>query len=133
MEKDTLFRFLYVILIGGLAFLFPGGKVKDENKKGVYTSMTLVSRCVEETAANPSGHPSADSLMQKGPIYRAENGKRVRRQPTSTPGNMTAVVILTSLGTWSLPQMTQKFYAIKNEAAIVKRSANLSFPYTYII
>lgn len=25
--------------------------------------------------------------MQKGPIYRAENGKRVRRQPTSTPGN----------------------------------------------
>ncbi len=25
--------------------------------------------------------------MQKGPIYRAENGKRVRRQPTSAPGN----------------------------------------------
>lgn len=43
MEKDTLFRFLYVILIGGLAFLFPVGKVKDENKKWVYTSMTLVS------------------------------------------------------------------------------------------
>ena len=36
------------------------------------------------------------------------------------PFNLTAVVILTSLGTWSLPQMTQKFYAIKNEAAIVK-------------
>ena len=30
MEKDALFRFLYVILIGGLAFLFPVGKVKDE-------------------------------------------------------------------------------------------------------
>ena len=30
------------------------------------------------------------------------------------------VVILTSLGTWSLPQMTQKFYAIRNEDAIVK-------------
>ena len=41
----------------------------------------------EKAAANPSGHPSADSLMQKGPIYRAENGKRVRRQPTSAPGN----------------------------------------------
>lgn len=25
--------------------------------------------------------------MQKGPIYHAENGKRVRRQPTSAPGN----------------------------------------------
>lgn len=41
----------------------------------------------EKAAANPSGHPSTDSLMQKGPIYRAENGKRVRRQPTSAPGN----------------------------------------------
>ncbi|MDR0889377.1 MAG: sodium:solute symporter [Oscillospiraceae bacterium] len=30
------------------------------------------------------------------------------------------VVILTSLGTWSLPQMTQKFYAIKDNAAIKK-------------
>ncbi len=34
--------------------------------------------------------------------------------------NLLCVVILTSLGTWSLPQMTAKFYAIKNEAAIVK-------------
>ncbi len=34
--------------------------------------------------------------------------------------NLAAVVILTSLGTWSLPQMTQKFYAIKDEQAIVK-------------
>lgn len=30
------------------------------------------------------------------------------------------VIILTSLGTWGLPQMVQKFYAIKDEAAIVK-------------
>ena len=34
--------------------------------------------------------------------------------------NLLCVVILTSLGTWSLPQMTQKFYAIKDEQAIVK-------------
>ena len=34
--------------------------------------------------------------------------------------NLVCVVILTSLGTWSLPQMTQKFYAIKDEQAIVK-------------
>jgi len=30
------------------------------------------------------------------------------------------VVLLTSLGTWGLPQMVGKFYAIKNEAAITK-------------
>ena len=36
------------------------------------------------------------------------------------PINLLGVVILTSLGTWGLPQMVQKFYAIKNEGAIKK-------------
>ena len=36
------------------------------------------------------------------------------------PVNLLGVVILTSLGTWGLPQMVQKFYAIKSEAAISK-------------
>jgi solute:Na+ symporter, SSS family len=34
------------------------------------------------------------------------------------PLNLLAVVILTSLGTWGLPQMVHKFYAIKSEKAI---------------
>ncbi len=36
------------------------------------------------------------------------------------PLGLLGVVILTSLGTWGLPQMVQKFYAIKDEKAIVK-------------
>ncbi len=36
------------------------------------------------------------------------------------PVNLIGVVILTSLGTWGLPQMVQKFYAIKSEKAINK-------------
>ena len=36
------------------------------------------------------------------------------------PINLLGVVILTSLGTWGLPQMVQKFYAIKSEQAIHK-------------
>ena len=36
------------------------------------------------------------------------------------PVNLLGVVLLTSLGTWGLPQMVQKFYAIKSEAAISK-------------
>lgn len=36
------------------------------------------------------------------------------------PINLVGVVILTSLGTWGLPQMVQKFYAIKSEQAIHK-------------
>ncbi len=36
------------------------------------------------------------------------------------PLNLLGVIILTSLGTWGLPQMVQKFYAIKSEGAISK-------------
>ena len=36
------------------------------------------------------------------------------------PLELLGVVVLTSLGTWGLPQMVGKFYAIKNEAAISK-------------
>ncbi|MBQ8613312.1 MAG: sodium/solute symporter [Ruminiclostridium sp.] len=38
------------------------------------------------------------------------------------PINLIGVVILTSLGTWGLPQMVQKFYAIKDDAAITRGS-----------
>ncbi len=34
------------------------------------------------------------------------------------PVNLFGVVVLTSLGTWGLPQMVQKFYAIKDEKAV---------------
>ncbi len=36
------------------------------------------------------------------------------------PLGLLGVVILTSLGTWGLPQMVQKFYAIKSESSISK-------------
>ncbi len=36
------------------------------------------------------------------------------------PLNLLGVIILTSLGTWGLPQMVHKFYAIKSEKAIKK-------------
>ena len=34
------------------------------------------------------------------------------------PLNLLGVIILTSLGTWGLPQMVHKFYAIKDEKAV---------------
>ena len=39
------------------------------------------------------------------------------------PLNLLGVMILTSLGTWGLPQMVQKFYAIKSEKDISKGTA----------
>lgn len=43
------------------------------------------------------------------------------------PLNLLGVVLLTSLGTWGLPQMVQKFYAIKNEDAIKKGAVISTF------
>lgn len=59
----------------------------------------------------------------------AEAVKSLAEVPSDVPGvyasffgpdilNLTGVVILTSLGTWGLPQMVHKFYAIKDEKSI---------------
>ncbi len=72
-------------------------------------------------------------LMSKGGFVAALDGLARVTDPavSTTPGifssffgpdplNLLFVVILTSLGTWGLPQMVQKFYAIRNEDAIRK-------------
>lgn len=72
-------------------------------------------------------------LMSKGGFMAAYEGllNITDESVTSTPGifgsffgpdplNLLFVVILTSLGTWGLPQMVQKFYAINDEGSIKK-------------
>lgn len=72
-------------------------------------------------------------INSKGGLMTALDGlARVTDESvSSTPGifasflgpdplNLMFVVILTSLGTWGLPQMVQKFYSIKNENSIKK-------------
>ncbi len=48
------------------------------------------------------------------------------------PINLIGVVILTSLGTWGLPQMVQKFYAIKDDDSI-KRGSIISTIFAVIV
>ncbi len=48
------------------------------------------------------------------------------------PINLIGVVILTSLGTWGLPQMVQKFYAIKDDGAI-KRGSIISTIFAVVV
>ena len=43
------------------------------------------------------------------------------------PLNLLGVVLLTSLGTWGLPQMVQKFYAIRSEDAVKKGTVISTF------
>ncbi|MGI5873465.1 MAG: sodium:solute symporter family protein [Bacillota bacterium] len=72
-------------------------------------------------------------LNSQGGFIAALNGLAAVSDPETTtqigafnsffgpdPFSLLCVVILTSLGTWGLPQMVQKFYAIKSEQAISK-------------
>ncbi len=84
-------------------------------------------------------------LMSKGGFMEALNGLANVSDPTVTkipgafnsffgpdPLNLLGVVILTSLGTWGLPQMVQKFYAIKSEKHIRKGTV-ISTAFAFIV
>ena len=78
-------------------------------------------------------------LQSQGGFLAALDGMgRVTDPNYSTPGvfasffgpdpvNLLGVMLLTSLGTWGLPQMVQKFYAIRNEGAINKGTVISTF------
>ncbi len=51
---------------------------------------------------------------------------------SAQPLNLLGLIVLTSLGTWGLPQMVHKFYAIKDDAA-VKRGTIISTVFALII
>lgn len=51
---------------------------------------------------------------------------------SSQPLNLIGLILLTSLGTWGLPQMVHKFYAIKDDEA-VKRGTIISTVFALII
>jgi SSS family solute:Na+ symporter len=55
-------------------------------------------------------------------INKAAEAYNVHIPPAQQPAILTiaSLVFMTSFGTWGLPQMTQKFYAIKNEKLISK-------------
>ncbi len=67
---------------------------------GFSTALESLSRIPSETA--PALNGAFVSFLGPQPLY------------------LLGVVLLTSLGTWGLPQMVGKFYAIRNEAAIHK-------------
>ena len=69
---------------------------------GFMAALTELAKVPNETAAGPvAGAPG---------VFASFFGP--------DPVNLLGVVILTSLGTWGLPQMVQKFYAIKSEKSI---------------
>ena len=75
-----------------------------ESKGGLLVALDGLAR-IEGPSVLPGGSPTPG-------IFTSFLGPE--------PLNLLFVVILTSLGTWGLPQMVQKFYAIKNEGSIKK-------------
>ena len=97
-----------IMIVGIIAVIFAVLKTNG----GFLGSLTALSKVTDETvSANPGTFASFF-----GP----------------DPLNLLGVIILTSLGTWGLPQMVQKFYAIKSENDI-KKGAIISTIFAIII
>lgn len=94
-----------------------------------------ISAVVVVTLANKGGFYSAITELSKvsaetGPMAGMNGGFTSFFGPD--PINLLGVVILTSLGTWGLPQMVHKFYTIKDEKSI-KTGTVVSTVFAFII
>lgn len=97
-----------VMLIGIIAVIFAVLKTNG----GFLNSLSELSKVSDETVSTNPG------------VFASFFGP--------DPLNLLGVIILTSLGTWGLPQMVQKFYAIKSENDI-KKGAIISTVFAIII
>lgn len=86
-----------IIMLFGIAAIIAA---VINSKGGLMAALDGLARITDETVASTPG------------VFASFLGP--------DPLNLMFVVILTSLGTWGLPQMVQKFYAIKDEGAIQK-------------
>lgn len=77
--------------------------------------------------------PNGDDLSQKGAeLYSNFSAGDFASWFGPNPLSLLGVVILTSLGTWGLPQMVGKFYSITDESAI-KRGTIISTIFALIV
>ena len=89
-----------IMLLGISAVIF----AVLESKGGLYEALAGISQISDPNAST--------TLAKSSGVFASFFGP--------DPVNLLGVIILTSLGTWGLPQMVQKFYAIKNESDITK-------------
>ncbi len=95
-----------IVMLIGIAAVVICAVQKKGGLSGVYEGLGLVE-------AN-STHGTFNSILGPDPL------------------NLIGVIILTSLGTWGLPQMVQKFYAIKDKPS-VKRGAIISTLFAVVV
>ena len=77
--------------------------------------------------------PNADDLSQRGKeLYASFQPGDFASWFGPNPMSLLGVVVLTSLGTWGLPQMVGKFYSITDESAI-KRGTIISTIFAFVV
>ena len=77
--------------------------------------------------------PNTDDLTQKGAaLYANFQAGDFASWFGPNPMSLLGVVVLTSLGTWGLPQMVGKFYSITDESAI-RRGTIISTIFAFIV
>ena len=107
---------VYVVLGGYMATAI------NDFIQGIIMLVGIIAVIIAVLQVNGGLTESIAKLSQKAPNYATNGGTQFEGVFTSFFGPdiiaLIGVVVLTSLGTWGLPQMVQKFYAIKSEKSI---------------
>lgn len=110
---------VYVVLGGYKA------TVVNDALQGVIMLVSIIAIIMAVLAANGGLGGAVDALSQIDANREGIAQGAFTSLFGPDPFGLLTVVMLTSLGTWGLPQMVQKFYAIRDDAA-VRRGAVIS-------
>ncbi len=122
------FNIDYIWCVIGMAvltgvYVLVGGYMATAINDFIQGMIMLIGICAVIVAVL-NGNGGFSAAIEQLSQIPAETAPNLRGAFTSffgpEPIYLLGVVLLTSLGTWGLPQMVGKFYAIKNEAAIRK-------------
>ena len=115
LESDASYRIIIIAMaIVTAIYVILGGYAATALNDFIQGIVMLIgiAAVVVCTLQNHGGF--SESLRQMGEIEQGQYATLFGPEPL----NLLGVVILTSLGTWGLPQMIGKFYAIKDEKSI---------------
>ncbi|MDO4442385.1 MAG: sodium:solute symporter family protein [Slackia sp.] len=121
----ALITCVYVVIGGYMA------TVLNDFVQGIVMLFGIVAVIAAVLAGNGGFSEAIVSLSQIPAENSALEGAFVSMFGPDLP-NLIGVIVLTSLGTWGLPQMVQKFYAIKSGPAI-KQGAIISTVFAAVV
>ncbi|MDR2745398.1 MAG: sodium:solute symporter [Desulfovibrio sp.] len=119
---DFTFCIAVMALLTGV-YVIAGGYVAtavNDFIQGLIMLGGIIATAAVVLGANGGFASSLDALARVSDIAVSETPGIFASFFGPDPLNLLGVVLLTSIGTWGLPQMVQKFYAIKSEDSIGK-------------